>query len=65
MLYTSDEVFFTGTAAEVTPVRSVDRTPVADGKPGPVTMRLQAAYFDLVNGRVEDRHGWLTHVRND
>ncbi len=65
MLYTSDEVFFTGTAAEVTPVRSVDRTPVADGTPGPVTKRLQAAYFDLVNGRVEDRHGWLTHVRND
>lgn len=65
MLYTSDEVFFTGTAAEVTPVRSVDGMPVGDGTPGPVTKVLQAGYFDAVYGRTPDRHGWLTHVRND
>lgn len=63
MLYTSDEVFFTGTAAEVTPVRSVDGRTVGAGEPGPVTRRLQAAYFEIVQGRAEDRHGWLTHVR--
>jgi branched-chain amino acid aminotransferase len=63
MLYTSDEVFFTGTAAEVTPVRSVDGRTVGSGEPGPVTRRLQAAYFEIVQGRAEDRHGWLTHVR--
>lgn len=62
MLYTADEVFFTGTAAEVTPVRSVDRIPVGDGAAGPVTLRLQQQFLDIVQGRAEDRHGWLTHV---
>jgi branched-chain amino acid aminotransferase len=62
LLYISDEVFFTGTAAEITPIRSVDHKPVADGQPGPMTKRLQAAYFDILLGRVEDRHGWLTHI---
>lgn len=60
MLYTSDELFFTGTAAEVTPIRSVDAKPVGNGKRGPVTRQLQAAYFDVTHGRVEDRHEWLT-----
>lgn len=62
MLYIADEIFFTGTAAEVTPVRSVDRIPVGSGRRGPVTERLQRAFFDIVEGRAEDRHGWLTPV---
>jgi branched-chain amino acid aminotransferase len=54
-------MFFTGTAAEVTPIRSVDRVKVGSGKPGPVTMQLQKAFFDVVtNGN--DPHGWLTFV---
>lgn len=62
MLYLCDELFMTGTAAEVTPVRSVDRKPVANGKPGPITLKLQERYFDLVKNRVEDTRGWLTPV---
>ncbi len=62
MLYIADEIFFTGTAAEVTPVRSVDRIPVGSGKRGPITEQLQKAFFDIVEGRVEDRFGWLTPV---
>lgn len=60
MLYMADECFFTGTAAEITPVRSVDRIPVGAGKPGPVTRHLQQRFLDVANGRVEDVHGWLT-----
>jgi branched-chain amino acid aminotransferase len=63
MLYTADELFMTGTAAEVTPVRSVDHITVGSGKPGPVTRQLQQAYLDVARGVAEDRHGWLTHVR--
>lgn len=62
MLYIADEIFFTGTAAEVTPVRSVDRIAVGQGRRGPVTETIQKAFFDIVEGRVEDRHGWLTPV---
>lgn len=62
-LYTADEVFLTGTASEVTPVRSVDRITVGKGKAGEITMRLQKAFLDLVHGRGEDTHGWLTHVK--
>lgn len=61
-LYTADELFFTGTAAEVTPIRSVDRIPVGDGKPGPVSFQLQRAILDVARGRREDRHGWLTYA---
>jgi branched-chain amino acid aminotransferase len=61
-LYTVDELFFSGTAAEVTPIRSVDRIPVGEGKPGPVTKLLQNAILDVAHGRRPDRHGWLTHV---
>jgi len=60
MLYMVDECFFTGTAAEITPIRSVDRIPVGSGKPGPVTRRLQQRFLDLAHGRAEDVHGWLT-----
>jgi branched-chain amino acid aminotransferase len=61
-LYVADELFFTGTAAEVTPIRSVDRIPVGDGSVGPITRRLQTAYLDIARGREPDRHGWLTPI---
>ena len=63
LLYTADEVFFTGTAAELTPVRSVDRIKVGAGKVGSVTKHLQTAYLDIANGRAPDTFGWLTPVR--
>jgi branched-chain amino acid aminotransferase len=59
ILYIVDEMFLTGTAAEVTPVRSVDRIPVGTGRRGPVTARLQEAFFGLFNGRTADTRGWL------
>jgi len=62
LLYMADELFFSGTAAEVTPIRTVDRLPVGTGKPGPITLRLQEDFFDIVKGRVDDRHRWLTPV---
>jgi branched-chain amino acid aminotransferase len=64
-LYTADEVFFAGTAVEVTPVRSVDRIKIGVGRRGPVTESLQRAFFDVINGRSADRHGWLTYVYED
>lgn len=62
MLYLADEIFLCGTAAEITPVRSVDRVLVGNGQRGPVTARIQRDFFDYVEGLVEDRHGWLTSV---
>jgi branched-chain amino acid aminotransferase len=62
MLYIVDEAFFVGTAVEITPIRSVDKVVVGSGKRGPVTEALQTAFFDLVNGKAADRHGWLTFV---
>lgn len=62
LLYMADEVFFCGTAAEITPIRSVDGVVVGAGKRGPITTRLMDAFFDIVSGRVPDRHGWLTPV---
>lgn len=63
-LYDADEMFFTGTAAELTPVRSVDRIPVGKGEPGPVTKKLQENFLGIARGEIEDRHGWLTLVRD-
>lgn len=63
MLYLADEVFFTGTAAELTPVRSVDRITVGAGRPGPVTRLLQQRFLDAAHGRADDPHGWLTYVQ--
>ena len=62
MLYIADEVFFSGTAAEITPIRSVDRIVVGKGARGPITERLQKAFFEIVNGHLPDRFGWLTPV---
>jgi branched-chain amino acid aminotransferase len=61
-LYYCDEVFFTGTAAEVTPVREVDNRPVGDGKPGPVTKLAQQLYLDTVHGRRSGHPEWLEYV---
>ena len=62
LLYIADEVFFVGTAVEITPIRSVDKIPVGNGKPGPMTRALQDAFFAVINGQSPDRHGWLTYV---
>jgi len=62
MLYIADEAFFTGTAAEVTPIRSVDRIQVGKGNVGPITRALQREFFGIVNGTQPDRHHWLTAV---
>jgi branched-chain amino acid aminotransferase len=62
MLYIADEIFMTGTAAEVTPVRSVDRIEVGSGKRGPITKAIQEAFFGLFSGKTPDPHGWLQPV---
>jgi len=62
MLYIADEVFFTGTAAEVTPIRSVDKIKVGKGGMGPVTKALQREFYAIVRGETRDRHEWLTPV---
>lgn len=61
-LYISDEVFFTGSAAEVTPVSQIDGISIGNGACGPITRKLQKAFFDIIECRAEDRHGWLTFV---
>lgn len=63
MLYIADEMFFTGTAAEITPIRSVDRLQVGTGKPGPVTKAVQEQFFGITSGELPDKYGWLTHVK--
>jgi branched-chain amino acid aminotransferase len=62
MLYIADELFFTGTAAEITPIRSVDRISIGTGKPGPLTLTIQREYMGIAGGTLEDRYGWLTPV---
>jgi len=62
MLYLADELFFTGTAAEITPIRSVDRHKVGSGSRGQVTAALQRAFFDVIECRENDEHGWLSYV---
>jgi branched-chain amino acid aminotransferase len=63
LLYTCDEIFLTGTASEVTPVRSVDKIKVGTGRAGEVTKLLQRTFLDLVQGKTEDKYHWLCHVR--
>jgi branched-chain amino acid aminotransferase len=65
MLYLADEAFLTGTAAEIVPVRSVDRIPVGDGKAGPVTRSIQKVFFGLFDGSQPDEWGWLDYAANE
>jgi len=62
MLYIADEVFFVGTAVELTPVRSVDKITVGSGRRGPVTEAIQRRFLDVIHGKAPDTHGWLTYV---
>ena len=62
MLYLADEIFLTGTAVEISPVRSVDKVQIGNGARGPVTARLQEEFFGILHGRLSDRHEWLTPV---
>ncbi len=62
-LYIADEVFFTGTAAEITPIKSIDKIPIGKGKRGPVTKRLQEVFFGYVEGELPDKYNWLTPVK--
>jgi branched-chain amino acid aminotransferase len=64
-LYIADEVFVVGTAAEVTPIRSIDKIQVGSGRRGPMTEALQRAFFAVINGEAPDTHGWLTYVYAD
>jgi branched-chain amino acid aminotransferase len=63
MLYLADEAFFTGTAAEVTPIRSVDKISVGKGVTGPITKAVQKEFYSIVHGEQADRHNWLTAVK--
>jgi len=65
MAYIADEVFFTGTAVEITPIRTIDRIRVGDGTRGPVTAALQRAFFGIISGEIPDTRGWLTYVYPD
>jgi branched-chain amino acid aminotransferase len=62
LLYIADEAFFVGTAAEITPIRTVDKMAVGKGRRGPITEAIQRAFFEIINGESPDRHGWLTYV---
>jgi branched-chain amino acid aminotransferase len=62
LLYIADEAFFAGTAVEITPIRSVDKIQIGNGRRGPITEAIQQAFFDTINGRLEDTHGWLEFV---
>ena len=63
LLYLADEVFFTGTAAEVTPIRSVDKIPIGDGSVGPISKAIRKELFSIFDGSKPDRYNWLTPVR--
>jgi branched-chain amino acid aminotransferase len=65
MLYIADEVFFTGTAAEVTPIRTIDKITIGNGKRGPITERLQKEFFAYIGGDIPDRYGWLTPIYSE
>jgi len=62
-LYIADEAFMTGSAAEITPIAKVDNIPVGEGKRGPITQRIQEAFFGTLKGEREDAYGWLEKVR--
>ena len=64
MLYTADEVFFTGTAAEITPIRSIDKITIGEGARGPLTKKIQDAFFEIIGGKrkAPRDQNWLTYV---
>ena len=62
MLYIADEVFFTGSAAEITPIRSIDKIAIGSGKRGPVTKQVQDEFFAVIKAEKDDRHNWLTYL---
>jgi branched-chain amino acid aminotransferase len=62
MLYVADEVFFTGSAAEITPIRSIDKIAIGSGRRGPLTEKVQKAFFEVIDGKRADTRGWLTFV---
>ncbi len=62
LLYIADEVFFTGSAAEVSPIKSIDRIPIGSGRRGPITEKLQKRFFGILAGEIEDKYGWLTYL---
>lgn len=62
-LYIADEVFFTGSAAEITPISSIDKIPIGTGTRGAITKKLQDRFFEIVSGQAEDKYGWLTYVK--
>ena len=62
-LYIADEVFFTGSAAEITPIGTIDKIKVGTGGVGEITKKLQKEFFAIINGEKEDRYNWLTHVK--
>lgn len=63
MLYVADELFFTGTAVEVSPIRSVDRIKIGNGSRGPITKKIQDQFFGIINGDIPDKYGWMTQVK--
>lgn len=63
LLYIADEVFFTGTAAEVSPIRSIDRVTIGSGRRGEITAAIQQRFFDIIDGKLKDSYGWLTYVK--
>ncbi len=65
MIYVADEAFFTGSAAEVSPIATVDRIPIGKGSRGEITRQIQQRFFDIVEGKAEDKFGWLTYVYED
>jgi branched-chain amino acid aminotransferase len=62
MLYVADEIFFTGTAVEISPIRSVDKIKIGTGARGPITAGIQEAFYSILTGKTPDRHGWLTYL---
>ena len=62
LLYAADEIFFTGTAAEITPIKMIDNLPVGAGSRGTITKQVQEEFFAITRGEAPDRHGWLTPV---
>jgi branched-chain amino acid aminotransferase len=62
LIYISDELFFTGTAAEITPIKTVDKIPIGIGKRGPITKKIQDEFFKIVEGKFEDKFNWLTYL---